>query len=55
VQAIIDREVWMNAEAKKLEVFQDLDLRGPEVGRSKLRKALLEYTVVPWRHADEIE
>jgi hypothetical protein len=41
----------MAAEAK-LEVFQDLLLRGPTSGRARLRQALIGSAAGPWRHAE---
>lgn len=40
---------------RTLEVFQDLDLRGPVKDRSALREALLECVAAPWCHSEEKE
>jgi hypothetical protein len=40
---------------ERLEVFQDLRLRGTERPRSVLRRALLDGAAPPWRHARETE
>jgi len=43
------------ADEKKIEVFQDLLLRGPVSGRAALREALIAAASGPWRHSEERE
>ncbi len=38
-----------------LDVFRDLNLRGPASGRGRLRQAIIDATVTPWRHAADKE
>jgi hypothetical protein len=41
----------MTSQAKSLEVFQDLVLRGPAGARPALRRVLIDHASTPWRHA----
>jgi hypothetical protein len=48
-------EVAMTSHNGRLEVFQDLVLRGPEGDRSTLRHALIALAAPPWQHAQSKE
>ncbi|SDR31292.1 hypothetical protein SAMN05519103_01927 [Rhizobiales bacterium GAS113] len=43
----------MASETKRLEVFQDLMIRGPSERRTELRQALLDHVVAPWLMSEE--
>lgn len=43
------------ARDKKIEVFQDLYIRGPATGREFLRRTLIQKASGPWRHAEDRE
>ena len=45
----------MMYETKRVEVFQDLVLRGPPKSQSALRQALLDRIADPWFHTEEKE
>ena len=40
---------------RSLDVFRDLNLRGPASGLGLLRQAIIEATVAPWRHVTDSE
>ncbi len=43
------------AKERSLDVFRDLNLRGPASGREFLRQAIIDAAVAPWRHAADKE
>jgi len=43
------------AKQRSLDVYRDLNLRGPASGCELLRRAILDLSVAPWRHAAEKE